>query len=341
VAKTGQVAFGLKRAVLDNLGTIDAREVNSIPLGEAADGADIVVRVGRYGPYLQHGDERAPIPDSLAPDELTIARAEELLAAPSGDREIGPDPETGEMIVVRSGRFGPYVQVGEAVGKSKPRTASLFKAMLPESLTLEQALELLRLPRTVGVDPATGEEIIARTGRYGPYLQRGSDSRSVESEEQLLTIDLEQALELFSRPKERRFGRAAVAPLRELGNDPETNQPITLRQGRFGPYVTDGTVNASLRRGDDPDSLTPERAAELLSEKRAAGPSTGRRGAKKAPAKKVAAKKAPAKRSAAKKSPAKKSPAKKAPAKTVPAKKVAAKKLSPAKKVAAKKVAAT
>jgi DNA topoisomerase I len=317
-------AYGLQQAVLDHLGIIDAREVNSLPLGANADGEVVVVRVGRYGPYLQCGEARAPIPDELAPDELTMERAAELLAAPSGDRELGHDPESGELVVVRNGRYGPYVQRGENEGSQKAATASLFKTMAPESVTLEDALRLLTLPRVVGQDPASGEEIVARNGRYGPYIQMGKDSRSIDTEEQLLEITLEQALEIFSKPKERRFGRQAAAPLKELGPDPASGEPIVLRQGRFGPYVTDGTVNASLRRGDDPESITPERAAELLADKRAAGPAPARGRAKKAVPKKSAPKKAAAKKTAAKKTAAKKSVAKKSVAKKSVAKKAAA-----------------
>jgi DNA topoisomerase-1 len=323
---------GLKDAVLAHLATIDAREVNSIPIGAGADGEQIVVRVGRYGPYLQHGEERASIPEDLAPDEVTVARAEELLAAPAGNRELGSDPETGLPVVARAGRFGPYVQLGDTDGGEKPRTASLFKSMSLDAITLEQALELLKLPRTVGADPATGEEIVARNGRYGPYVQRGSDSRSLDSEDQLLEIGLDKALALLAQPKQRRFGRAAAAPLRELGADPVSGGTIVLREGRFGPYVTDGTVNASLRRGDDAESITPERAAELLADKRAAGPAPAKRGrgAKKAPAKKAAAKKTAAKKAPAKKAAAKKAAAKKAPTKKAAVKKAAAR--SPVKR---------
>jgi DNA topoisomerase I len=181
---------------------------------------------------------------------------------------------------VRTGRFGPYVQLGEAEGQTKPRTASLFKTMSPDTVTLEEALELLSLPRVVGTDPASGEEIQALNGRFGPYLKKGTDTRSLGSEEHLLSVSLADALELFSKPKTRR-GRAAATPLRELGADPETGQPMVVRSGRFGPYVTDGTTNASLRTGDDPESITAERAAELLAERRAAGPAPARR-AKKA-----------------------------------------------------------
>ncbi|MHB1597667.1 MAG: type I DNA topoisomerase [Acidimicrobiales bacterium] len=338
---------GLRDAVLARLATIDAREINSIPIGVAADGEPIVVRVGRYGPYLQHSEERASIPEDLAPDEVTVARAEELLAAPAANRELGSDPETGLAVVARAGRFGPYVQLGDADdGGDKPRTASLFKSMTLESMTLEQALELLRLPRVVGTDVTTGEEIVARNGRYGPYLQRGTESRSLDTEEQLLTVGLEDALALFAQPKQRRFGRAAAAPVRELGVDPASGATIVLREGRFGPYVTDGTVNASLRRGDDAETITPERAAELLADKRAAGPpvTRGRGGkkaaAKKAPATKAVAKKAAAKKAAAKKVPANKAPSKKAAAKKVPARPVVAKK-APARTVAAKADPAT
>ncbi len=328
---TGTAEIGIKAMVLDNLEHIDARGVNTLPLGLDAEDRLITVRVGRYGPYLERGEDRAPIPETMAPDELTIARAEELLSAPSGDRELGVEPATGEMVVAKSGRFGPYIQVGEPVGKEKPRTASLFKSMSLETISLDDALRLLTLPRTVGIDPASAQEIVARNGRYGPYIQCGTDSRSLDTEEQLLSVTLEEALAIFAKPKERRFGRAAASPAKEVGIDPDVNLPITLRQGRFGPYVTDGTYNASLRRGDDPEQLTLARAAELLAEKRAAGPAPAKRGAKRA-----GAKKAPAKRAAAKKAPAKKAPAKKAPAKKAPAKKSAAKKSAVKKSVVKK-----
>ena len=307
---------GLKEQVSQHLGEIDAREVNSIPIGRDGEGTEIVVRVGRYGPYLQRGDDRASVPEDLPPDELTVERAEALLAAPSGDRVLGTDPLSGLPVLVRAGRFGPYVQLGEsAEAGDKPRTASLFKTMAPEALTLDQALQLLTLPRVVGVDPADSTEVLALNGRFGPYLKRGSDTRSLASEEQLLTIQIEEALELFAQPKTRR-GRSAAAPLRELGEDPSSGAPVVLRDGRFGPYVTDGTTNASLKRGDDPETITLERAAELLADRRSAAPKAPRRTvAKKAPAKKAAAKKSPAKKVAAKKTAAKKTAAKKSPAK--------------------------
>ena len=301
--------LGLKATVAAHLAEIDAREINSIPLGESTDGEQIVARVGRYGPYLQRGEDRASIPDDLAPDELTIERAEEILAAPSNDRVLGTDPESGLEVQLKAGRFGPYVQMGEVVdGGEKPRTASLFSSMDPATLTFEQALELLRIPRPVGTDPDTGEEVVAHNGRFGPYLKRGSDTRSLGSEEQLLTVTLDEARALFAQPKQRR-GRTAAPPLRELGTDPSTNLPVVLKEGRFGPYVTDGTTNASLRKGDTVEAIDMNRASELLAERRAAGPSTRKKKAakKKAPAKKkVAKKKAPAKKPAAKKAVAKK-----------------------------------
>jgi DNA topoisomerase-1 len=312
--------LGLKREVSTYLGEIDAREINSIPIGVGTDGEGIVVRVGRYGPYLQHGEDRVSIPDDLAPDELTIERAEELLAAPSNDRTLGEHPETGLPILVRAGRFGPYIQLGELVeGGEKPRTSSLFASMSPATITFEEALDLLRIPRVVGVDPESGQDIVAHNGKFGPYLKKGTDTRSLTSEDQILSVTLDEALALFAQPKTR-GGRNAKGPLREMGADPDTGLPMVVKDGRFGPYVTDGTTNASLRRGDDVETLTVERAAELLAERRAAGPSTRKKAAakKKAPAKKAAAKKTAAKKTgttakaAKKKAPAKKAAAKRA-----------------------------
>ena len=258
---------GLKELVSD-LGGIDAREINSIPVG---DGSGIVVRVGRYGPYLERDAERASVPDDLPYDELTVARAEELLAQPSQDRELGVNPETGRAVVARNGRYGPYVtETMPDDSKDKPPTASLFKSMNLDTLTLDDALQLLRLPRTVGVGE-DGEEIVARNGRYGPYVQHGKESRSLESEEQLLSLTLAEALAILAKPKERR-GRQAAAPLKEVGDDPVSGKPIVVKAGRFGPYVTDGETNASLRTGDDPENVTLDRAVELLAERRAKGP---------------------------------------------------------------------
>jgi DNA topoisomerase I len=285
---------GLKRLIESRLAEIDARGVNSIPLGQ--EHGDVVVRVGRYGPYLQKGDpetgQRASLPEDLAPDELTPEKVAELLAAPSGDRVLGTDPDSGEEITVRSGRYGPYVTDGE-------RTASLFQGMSPETVTLDDAVRLLQLPRVVGSDP-DGVEIIARNGRYGPYITRGSDSRSLDDEESLFTITLDQALDLLAQPKTRGRRGAPATPLRELGADPVTGKPMVVREGRFGPYVTDGETNASLRRGDDADSIGSERAAELLAQRRAAPKKApAGRPAKKSAAKKAAPKKAVPKKAAA------------------------------------------
>ena len=266
----GDGSPGLRALVTEHLDEIDARAVNSIPIPDS----DVVVRVGRYGPYLERGESRASLPDDVAPDELTSERAEELLARPSGDRVLGTDPESGREIVAKGGRFGPYVtEVMPDGSAAKPRTASLFKTMSLDTVGLEEALRLLTLPRVVG--ELEGEEVVAQNGRYGPFLKKGSDSRSLESEEELFTVTLERARELFAQPKTR--GRAAAkAPLRELGEDPVTKKPIVLREGRFGPYVTDGETNASLRRGDDAETLTSERAAELLADRRAKGPAPKR-----------------------------------------------------------------
>ena len=268
----GQV--GLKELVSLNLGEIDAREVNSIQIGGPDSG--IVVRVGRYGPYVQRGeDDRAPIPEDLAPDELTVEKAVELLEAGSLDRVLGVDPESGQEVVVKAGRFGPYVQVGEAVD-GRPRTASLFKSMDPSSMSLDDALKLLTLPRVVGVDPGDGLDVVASNGRYGPYLKKDKDTRSLLSEDQLFTVTLDEALALFAQPKARRGRGASAAPLRELGTDPVSGAEIVLKEGRFGPYVTDGTTNASLRKGDTVEDITPERAHELLADRRNAPPRPGR-----------------------------------------------------------------
>jgi DNA topoisomerase-1 len=257
---------GLHELVSD-LGAIDAREINSLEIGDG-----IVLRVGRYGPYLERDGQRASVPEELAPDELTLEKAEELLSQPSGDRELGSDPETDLPIVARTGRYGPYVtEVLPEDAKEKPRTASLFKTMSLETIGLEDALRLLQLPRVVGV-AEDGEEVVARNGRYGPYVQKGKESRSLESEEQLFTIDLPGALTLLAQPRQRRGQRAAAKPLRELGTDPVGGREIVLKEGRFGPYVTDGETNASLRKGDDPETVTLDRAVELLAERRAKGP---------------------------------------------------------------------
>ncbi|MCT2582507.1 type I DNA topoisomerase [Actinophytocola gossypii] len=306
---------GLKKLVGSGVDTIDAREINSIPLFTGEDGRTVVVRVGRYGPYLERDGEngepqRANLPEDLPPDELSVEIAEKLFATPVEGRSLGTDPVTGHEVVAKEGRFGPYVTEvlpeDESVPKTKrpkPRTGSLFKSMDIGSMTLDDALKLLSLPRVVGNDPNSGEEITAQNGRYGPYLKRGTDSRSLAKEEDIFTVTLDEALKLYAEPKRRgRQAAAAAPPLKELGNDPASGKPMVVKDGRFGPYVTDGEYNASLRKSDDVETLTDERAAELLAEKRAKGP-------------------APKRRTAAKKTPAKKAPAKKAPAKKAPAKK--------------------
>jgi len=268
---------GLKDLVSD-IGDIDARDVSSFPLA----GTDIVIRVGRYGTYLERDGQRVNVPEGTAPDELTPEFAVELFGRPSGDKILGTDPGSGLTIVARAGRFGPYVTEvlsQDAPASAKPRTASLLKAMDPDSVTLDDALKLLTLPRTIG--ELDGEPVTVQNGRYGPFAKKGTDSRSLESDDQLFTLTLDQARELFAQPKQRgRAARAAAAPpLRELGDDPASGQPIVLREGRFGPYVTDGETNASLRKGDLPESVTPQRAAELLAERRASGPAPKRRAA--------------------------------------------------------------
>ena len=329
-------AQGLK-GLVDNLGEIDARAVNSIEIGEG-----ITLRVGRYGPYLEDGEgKRANVPADVAPDELTVDKARELFARAADDgRELGVDPVSGHVIIAKDGRYGPYVtevlpepeETTEAVQAAaagmdgetvkatakpaktkkttkkaagpKPRTASLLRSMDLSTVTLEQALDLLSLPRVVGQDPESGADITAQNGRYGPYLKKDTDSRSLETEEQIFTVTLEQALELFAQPKRRRGQSAARGPLRELGEDPATGKPVVIKDGRFGPYFTDGEINVTLRRGDDPATVTPERAFELLAEKRAKGP-TKKRTTRKTAAKKTTTKKTAAKKTATKKTAAK------------------------------------
>lgn len=323
-------AHGLK-GLVDNLGEIDARAVNSIEIGEG-----ITLRVGRYGPYLEDAEgKRANVPADLAPDELTVDKARELFTRAADDgRELGVDPVSGHVIIAKDGRYGPYVtevlpdpeetvraeasaaaQAGEAATKTakaakstktkkaakpKPRTASLLRSMDLSTVTLEQALDLLSLPRVVGQDPESGEDITAQNGRYGPYLKKGTDSRSLETEEQIFTVTLEQALEIFAQPKRRRGQAAARGPLRELGQDPATDKPVVIKDGRFGPYVTDGQTNVTVPRSEDPATITAERAFELLADKRAKGPAK-KRTTRKTTAKKTTAKKTTAtKKTAAK-----------------------------------------
>jgi DNA topoisomerase-1 len=306
----------------DNLATIDGREIGTVPLGPDDDGVPIVVRVGRYGPYVQRGgddaNETAGLPDGLAPDELTIPVALELIAKKAaGPKSLGSDPDSGKDVLVLEGPYGPYVQLGEQEegSKRKPKRASLFKSMDPDSVTLDDALRLLTLPRVVGVD-AEGREIVASPGRFGPYLKRADgDTRSLDSEDQLLTIDVAGAESRFAQPKQR--GRRTRAPLAELGASPDGGAPVRVMEGRFGAYVTDGTTNASVTRGTDPTTLTLDDAVALLRARREAEADGSARPSKrtakkatKATAKKATAKKA-AKKAVAKKPAAAKKPTKK------------------------------
>ena len=318
-------AGGLKKLVGVNLEGIDAREVNSINLFDDDQGRLIYVRVGKNGPYLERmvvGEDGEPVPqranlsDEITPDELSLELAETLFATPQEGRVLGVDPETGHEVVARDGRYGPYVtevlppppdddggvtaKKGKKPTGPKPRTGSLFGSMDLQTVTLEDALKLLSLPRWVGVDPQSGEEITAQNGRYGPYLKRGTDSRSLASEDQIFDIALDEALKIYAEPKRRGRQGAATPPLRELGTDPASGKPMVIKDGRFGPYVTDGETNASLRKGDDVLTITDGRASELLADRRARGPV--KKVAKKVVRKKAPAKKAPAKRAAAKKS---------------------------------------
>ncbi|ABG96143.1 MULTISPECIES: type I DNA topoisomerase [Rhodococcus] len=349
---------GLKKMVGVNLEEIDAREVNSIRLFDDAEGREVHVRVGRFGPYLERmvqnpddpeGDlisQRANLPDDLPPDELTPEYAEKLFSTPQEGRKLGVDPLTGHEIVAKEGRFGPYVteilpepepepepavvpvtdESGDGTTKTKtaakkapakkaaakkatgpkPRTGSLLKSMDLATVTLDDALKLLSLPRVVGVDPESKEEITAQNGRYGPYLKKGTDSRSLATEDQMFTVTLDEALKIYAEPKRRGRQAAATPPLRELGVDTVSEKPMVIKDGRFGPYVTDGETNASLRKGDEVESITDARASELLADRRARGPVKKKAAAKKAPAKKAA------KKTAAKKAPAKKAASKKA-----------------------------
>ncbi len=318
VARSG----GLKRLVGVNLEGIDAREVNSIKLFDDLQGRPVCVRVGKNGPYLERqianedGEltpQRANLNAALTPDELTLEVAEELFATPQEGRVLGVDPETGHEIVAKDGRYGPYVtevlpepespgdddggvtaKKGKKPTGPKPRTGSLLRSMDLQTVTLEDALKLLSLPRVVGVDPSSNEEITAQNGRYGPYLKRGNESRSLATEDQLFTITLDEALKIYAQPKRAGRQSASALPLRELGADPATGKPMVIKDGRFGPYVTDGETNASLRKGDDVESISDERAAELLADRRARGPV--KRPAKKAARKTPAKKSTPAKK---------------------------------------------
>jgi len=338
---------GLHQLVTENLDLIDAAEINAVELGRDPDGEPIVVRPGRYGPYVKRGEDTASVPEDLAPDELTVAKALELLAAPKGDVPIGL--HDGLPVYAKNGRYGPYVQWGDAdalpPGLDRPKMASLFTTMTLERLSLDEAVLLLSLPRVLGPDPSDGEPVTAQNGRYGPYVAKGGETRSLDNEERLLTVTLEEALGLLAAPKQfRGRGRGAPKPpLAEFGADPVSGRPIVAKEGRFGVYVTDGETNASIGRGDRVEAMTPERAQELLAARRESvsegGPARGARRtarapATKAPGTKTAAKKTTTKKTAAKKTTAKKTAAKKTTAKRTAAKKPAAKKPAAEKAVA-------
>jgi DNA topoisomerase-1 len=338
------------RNVIDNLGEIDAKSINSIKLDD-----EVTLRIGKYGPYLEVVDEdaapestprRVNIPPELAPDELTVTKAHELIDAPVVvDRVIGINPENGKNVVAKDGRFGPYItemdpepDVVEAVetrvvepvvdpvsgeiiepkkkraaprkaAAVKPRTASIFKSMDLGTVDLDTALRLLALPRIVGQDPESGEEITAQNGKFGPYLKKGADTRSLTEEDQIFEIDLAGAIDLYAQPK---YGaRRASSALKEFDADPESGKPIRIKDGRFGAYVTDGVTNVTIPRGETVEEIDFERAVQMLADKRAKGPVLKKTAAKKPTAKKPTAKKPAAKKSAAKRSVAKKPTVKK------------------------------
>ncbi|OHR23838.1 type I DNA topoisomerase [Corynebacterium sp. HMSC034A01] len=345
---------GLKHMIENNLESIDARAANSLTLFDDAEGRPVVVRVGRYGPYIERvigekdGEpeyQRANLPESATPDEITLEMAEKLFATPQSGRELGVNPANGRTVVAKEGRFGPYVtelvrdderataearaediiaaeraeedaqraeegkraknwetktaaaqkekRMAQLVDEQlKPATASLFSSMEPSSVTFEEAMQLLSLPREVGEDPTDGEMITAQNGRYGPYLKKGSDSRSLASEEQIFSITLEEARRIYAEPK-RRGCAAAKPPLKMLGDNDVSGKPMTIKDGRFGPYVTDGETNASLQRGDTPETMTDQRANELLSARRAReAEGGGKKATKKKASKKTTKKKA-------------------------------------------------
>ncbi len=298
---------GLKKIVEENLDKIDAAAINTFPLGYDDNGELVVAKPGKYGPYVKRGDDTASVPDDLPPDELDVAKALELLAMPKSDEPIGE--MDGYPVYAKNGRFGPYVQWGAPddlpPGLEKPRMSSLFSTMSLDRITIDEACKLLQLPRSLGEDPADGKEIVANNGRYGPYVVKEKDFRSIDSEEQLLTITLDQASKIFAEPKVFKRGSrnmAAKGPLREFGTDPVSERPVVAKDGRFGVYVTDGETNASIGKGDRVEEISPERAYELLAIRRDVVAAKGGPTAKKKPAKKAAAKKKPATKTAAKKS---------------------------------------
>ena len=290
--------MGLKAMISDRLEHIDAAAINSIPIGEDSNGESVVARVGRYGPYLQRGDDTASIPEDIPPDELSMERAEALLDAPNDDRVLGTDPSTDQPVVARNGRFGPYVQLGDPADGKPEKTGSLLSTMSLDTIELSDALKILSLPRDVGPHPEDGGEILVQNGRYGPYLKWGKETRSLATEAELFTITTEEALTLLAQDKKSARQRSNPV-LRELGTDPISEQQMTIRNGRFGHYVTDGEDNASLRKGDTVENLTDERASELLQMRRER--KAAKKGTKKASSTKTSKKKTAKKKSTKKK----------------------------------------
>ena len=303
---------GLKDLIGSHADEIDPRSISAIPLGKTPAGEEIVCRVGRYGPYIQIGEQdlRATVPDEIAPDELTVERAVQLLHdAEQGDKELGIDPQTDKPVYMKTGRFGPYVQLGDpeltpkgnVKAGGKPKMASLWPTMSIESVTIEEALMLLSFPREVGEHPETHEAITAQDGRYGPYIKMGTESRSLTDHDKLGTVTIEEAVELLKQPSSRGRSRSGGTSLAELGNHPTSELPISVKSGRYGNYVTDGEVNATIPKEKEPEDITLDQAVELIAIREQKMRDQGKDPrAKKAP-KKKAAKKKPAKKKAAKK----------------------------------------
>jgi DNA topoisomerase-1 len=289
---------GLKPLLTNKTEQIDARAVNTFPLetpAEFADGESIVVRIGKFGPFLQQGERTGALPEDLPPDELTYEKALEFLnAAKKNNEALGEDPKTGKQVYLKNGRFGPYIQLGEADDKEK-KNASLLKDMSPETITLEMALQLLSLPRNLGKNPDTNADVFAQNGKYGPYISCGTETRSLPADLSPLAVDLVRALELLSQPKQQRGRRGAATkttePLKAFAASPVTGSPIKLLSGRFGDYITDGETNVTLPKTMTADELTFERAVDMLAEKAAKGTVPRRKKATKKAAVKKAFKK--------------------------------------------------
>ena len=304
---------GLKQQLQNKVEEIDARDVGRIligkPPGEGPQSEEIYVRVGRYGPFVQQGERRASLPEKIAPDELSVASALEMLdKAAAGDEPLGVCPDTHKPVFLKMGRFGPYVQRGTPEDDEKPQNASLLKGMNAEEVDLATALKLLSLPREVGTHPTDAEPVVAHNGRFGPYVKWGSETRSLPNGLSPLDVTLDQAVELLAQPKAGRRAAAKKEPIKVFDASPVTGEPVQLLAGRYGPYVTDGTTNASIPRTMEAEEVTLERALDLLATRAAAGPS--RRATKKKVAKKKTTKKKTTKKKAVKKKPAKKTAAK-------------------------------